>query len=134
MLRLSHPVLIRLAAVFIALQALWSSMATTAYAAGFDAAKYMCGQVMMLDAEARQQIAELAALTGLEDPQPLPVYDPSDCVACALGQVFALNSEPPLVVSGSPVLRAVRPLRIDQASPRQPVGPPVGLRAPPFTN
>ena len=133
MLRLSHPVLVRLAAVFIAMQALWSSMATTAYAAGFDAAKYMCGQVA-LDAEARAAIAELVSLTGLEDPQPLPVYDPSECVACALGQVFALNSAPPALVMAAPEASGPEPLRIDQASPRQPVGPPVGLRAPPLQN
>ena len=134
MSRALHPVLIRLSAIFIALQALWSPMATTAYAAGFDAAKYMCGQAMMLDAEAREQIAELAALTGLEDPQPLPVYDPSDCVACALGQVFALSNDAPTVVLLARGPAQPQPMRIDRASPRQPVGPPVGLRAPPLSN
>ena len=133
MFRASHPVLIRLAAVLIALQALWSSAATTAYAAGFDAAKYMCGQVVR-DAEARAAIAELAALTGLEDPKPAPDHDGSDCVACMLGHAVALTGDVSALVV-RPILAAdPRPLRIDQASPRQPAGPPVGLRAPPLTN
>ena len=132
MLRCFHPVLIRVAAALVVLQALWSPLATTAYAAGFDAAKYMCGQVA-LDAAARAQIAELAALTGLEEPQPLSQYDTSECVACALGQAAVLQD------LSSPVIATVRKanahaLRIDQASPRQPAGPPVGLRAPPFQN
>ncbi len=134
MFRASHPVLIRFAAVLIALQALWSSAATTAYAAGFDAAKYMCGQVRVLDAKARQQIAELAALTGLEDPQPAPDHDASDCVACMLGQAVALTVDIPVLTLVPPVSADPQPLRIDQASPRQPAGPPVGLRAPPLTN
>lgn len=133
MLRLSHPVLIRLAAVLIALQALWSSMATTAYAAGFDAAKYMCGQVVR-DAQARAAIAELVAHTGLEDPQPAPDHDPSDCVACLFGQAVSLSAEAPALAAARAVSAEPRSIRIDQASPRQPAGPPVGLRAPPHTN
>ena len=133
MFRLSHPVLIRFAAVLVALQALWSSAASTAYAAGFDAAKYMCGQVVR-DAEARAAIAELAALTGLEDPQPAPDHDASDCVACMLGHAVALASDVPALAVHLGAGPDPRPLRIDQASPRQPAGPPVGLRAPPLTN
>ncbi|WP_306017074.1 hypothetical protein [Oceanicaulis sp. MMSF_3324] len=133
MLRCFHPVLIRVAAALVVLQALWSPLATTAYAAGFDAAQYMCGQVA-LDAAARAQIAELVALTGLEEPQPLSQYDASECVACALGQAAVLQD------IAKPIIGVVRKtanahaLRIDQASPRQPAGPPVGLRAPPFQN
>ena len=133
MFRASHPVLIRLAAVLIALQALWSPAATTAYAPGFDAAKYMCGQVVR-DAEARAAIAELAALTGLEDPQPAPDHEASDCVACMLGQAVALADDVQALTLVPPVSADPRPLRIDRASPRQPAGPPVGLRAPPLTN
>ena len=133
MFRVSHPVLIRLAAVLIALQALWSSAATTAYAAGFDAAKYLCGELVR-DAEARAAIAELAALTGLEDPQPASDHDASDCVACMLGHAVALNAEAPVLAVAPSLTAEPRPLRIDQASPRQPAGPPVGLRAPPLTN
>ena len=133
MLHCFHPVLIRVAAALVVLQALWSPLAMTAYAAGFDAAKYMCGQVA-LDAADRAQIAELAALTGLEEPQPLSQYDTSECVACALGQAAVLQD------LSSPVIATLRKaanahaLRIDQANPRQPAGPPVGLRAPPFQN
>lgn len=133
MVRLSHPVLIRLAAVLIAFQALWSSAASTAYAAGFDAAKYLCGEVVR-DAEARAAIAELAALTGLEDPLPAPDHDASECVACMLGHALALNAEAPVLALVPAVTAETRPLRVDQASPRQPAGPPVGLRAPPLTN
>lgn len=133
MFRLSHPVLIRLAAVFIALQALWSSAATTAYAAGFDAAKYMCGQVVR-DAEARAAIAELMVLTGLEDPEPASEHDVSDCVACMLGKAVALAAKAPVLAVSPAISVESRTLRIDQASRRQPAGPPVGLRAPPLSN
>lgn len=133
MLRLSHPVLIRLAAVFIALQALWSSAATTAYAAGFDAAKYMCSQVLR-DAQAQAAIAELVALAGLEDPQPAPEHDGSECVACMLGHAVALDCGGPVLAIASNVSAEPQRVRVDRASPRQPAGPPVGLRAPPFTN
>ena len=133
MSRLSDPVLIRLAAVFIALQALWSSAASTAYAAGFDAAKYMCGEVVR-DAEARAAIAELAVLAGLEDPEPASDHDGTDCVACMLGHAIALNADAPVLADSPAVSSETRPLRIDQASPRQPAGPPVGLRAPPLKN
>ena len=134
MFRASHPVLCRIAAAFIALQALWSSMAATAYAAGFDEAKYLCGTLAMeLDAEARAQIAELVALTGLEEPQDHPSgFEPYDCVACALGHVAALVADAPRLAHRTPIQSGPAFLRVDQASPRTPTGPPVGLRAPPF--
>lgn len=134
MFRASHPILIRIAAAFIALQALWSSMAATAYAAGFDEAKYLCGTLAMeLDAEARAQIAELVALTGLEEPHDRQSgFDPSDCVACTLGHVAALNADAPRLIDWAPTRVEPTVLRVDQASPRTPTGPPVGLRAPPF--
>lgn len=132
MFRASHPVLCRIAAALIALQTLWSSMAATAYAAGFDEAKYLCG-TLALDAEARAQIAELVALTGLEEPQDHPSgFEPSDCVACALGQGVVLVADAPHLAQMTPIQVGSAFGRVDQASPRTPTGPPVGLRAPPF--
>jgi hypothetical protein len=134
MFRMSHPVLSRIAAAFIALQALWSSMAATAYAAGFDDAKYLCGTLSMdLDAQARAQIAELVALTGLEEPQERPAgFEPSDCVACTLGQGAALVADALVLMDRTPIQVALNVRRVDQAGSRTPTGPPVGLRAPPF--
>lgn len=134
MFRASHPVLRQIAAAFIALQALWSSMAATAYAAGFDEAKYLCGTLAReLDAEARAQIAELVALTGLEESHDRqPGFDPSDCVACTLGHSVALVVDTPRLIDWMPTQVEPTVLRVDQASPPSPTGPPVGLRAPPF--
>lgn len=131
MSRSSHPLLIRFAAALIALQALWSGLAATAYAAGIDDAKYLCATVA-LDAEARAQIADLMKATGLDQADERePVYDPGDCPACSLSKPVVLANADP-VMSQARVQRGVRAhKRVDQVSPRQPAGPPVGLRAPP---
>jgi len=132
MSRFLSPFLIRIAAAFIALQALWSGIATTAYAAGFDQAKYLCATVA-LDAQARAEIAELMALTGLDQADERePVYDPTECPVCGLGKasVLAGLTATPLPADVYQAAPSVR--RLDQLSPRWPVGPPVGLRAPPF--
>lgn len=126
-----RPLLIRLAAALVALQALWSGLAGAAYAAGIDEAKYLCNAIA-LDARARAEIAELLAATGLEDDRSQPVLDAPDCPACALGHAAALSASAVLQPLDRALARVATPLRIDQAGPRQTTGPPVGLRAPPF--
>lgn len=124
----SHPLSL-IAAALVALQALWSGLAATAYAAGVDEARYLCANVA-LNAEARAHLAELAELLGEEAPDP--VYDPDDCPECALAKPALLAS---LVVAPERSIDlqyAKSPRRTERASPRQTTGPPVGLRAPPI--
>ena len=119
-----------LAAALVALQALWSGLAATAYAAGVDEARFMCAQ-LALPAEARQQIAELAALMGEEPANETPV-EPVDCAACALGKAPSLAALQYLPGGVSITTHRSAPALVAETpSGRQPTGPPVGLRAPP---
>ena len=77
-----------LAAALVALQALWSGLAATAYAARVDEARFMCAE-LALPAEAYAQFAELAALVDGEEA-PDPAFDAQDCPSCVLGKTPAL--------------------------------------------
>lgn len=126
----SRRILTLLVAVLVAVQALWSGLGATAYAAGIDEARFMCAKIA-LPVEARAQLAELAALI---DGEPAPVFDSPDCPSCAFAKAQAL----PALMAASPgeAVSLVRPALLPALvlwSPRQPTGPPVGLRAPPIS-
>jgi len=126
----SRRFLTPLAAALVALQALWSGLAATAYAVGVDEARFMCAQ-LTLPAEARAQLAELAALVGA-DETPDPAFDASDCPSCALAKTPALAAS--LVSAPGELLRSTRRESSPSAAAigsRRTTGPPVGLRAPP---
>lgn len=128
----SRRFLTPLAAALAALQALWSGLAATAYAAGVDEARFICAQ-LTLPAEARAQLAELAALVDGEEA-PEPAFDINDCPSCALGQTPALVvtlAAGPGEVLGAPA--RLGPPAADRFGPRQTTGPPVGRRAPPIS-
>ncbi len=119
------------AAALVAMQALWSGLAATAYAAGVDEARFLCAQ-LTLPAEARAQIAELAALAG-EDPVHDTPVEPVDCAACALGQAPALAAQLVLAERTALATGLSEPMVVGALTARQPTGPPVGLRAPPVS-
>lgn len=123
-------ILTPLAAALVAMQALWSGLAATAYAAGVDEARFLCAQ-LALPAEARAQIAELAALMDDEPANEAPV-ETVDCAACSLGKAPAIAAD--LVSARAPSIAKTPPARISAAkllATHPPTGPPVGLRAPP---
>ncbi len=128
----TRRILTSLAAALVALQALWSGIAATAYAAGVDEARFMCAQ-LALPAEARAQLAELAALVdGHEAPDP--AFDLNECPSCSLAKTPALAAT--VVAAPGEMLRSSHRqigLFADAVGHRQTTGPPVGLRAPPVS-
>lgn len=128
----SRRFLTPLAAALVALQALWSGLAATAYAAGVDEARFMCAQ-LALPAEARAQLAELAALVDGDAPTQ-PAVDLNDCPSCALAKTPALAAT--VVAAPGELRRSARHQTgrfADAVGHRQTTGPPVGLRAPPMS-
>jgi hypothetical protein len=81
--------------------------------------------------EALAALAELLDGVGHE-PAPAHNEQADHCPACALAKAIAL----PDIAAARPILTsfhiAQSAARIDRVSPRQTVGPPVGLRAPPL--
>ncbi|XBQ17674.1 MAG: hypothetical protein ABL308_07270 [Oceanicaulis sp.] len=125
-----RSVLIRVAAAFVALQALWSGFAATALAAGVDEARYFCG-VLTPSAEARAAMAELIELAGLEDPAAETAFTPDDCPACTFAALPPC--EPCTPFRPAFTLSAASATQAGVLTVRQIRGPPVGLRAPPFS-
>lgn len=121
-----------LAAALVALQALWSGLAATAYAARVDEARFMCAE-LALPAEAYAQFAELAALVDGEEA-PDPAFDAQDCPSCVLGKTPALAAV--VIAAPGDVLNSQSrrfAASADAIGYRQTTGPPVGLRAPPVS-
>jgi hypothetical protein len=128
----SRRFLTPLAAALVALQALWSGLAATAYAAGVDEARFMCAE-LALPAEAQAQLAELASLVD-GDEAPDPAFDAQDCPSCALGQTPALAAG--VIAAPGDVFRSETrqaSFSADALGARETTGPPVGLRAPPVS-
>jgi hypothetical protein len=128
----SRHILTPLAAALVALQALWSGIAATAYAAGVDEARFMCAQ-LALPAEARAQLAELAALIDGDEPAE-PSFELNECPSCALAKTPALAA----MVAAAPGEGLLAQSRHFTTAPdavghRLTTGPPVGLRAPPVS-
>ena len=123
--------ILRQFAIFlIVLQALWSGVAAVGVAAGFDEARFLCSTLSPSPA-AREQMRELAALAGLSDHEPEPVYDPLDCAACSLVAVTVEAPQASLAARFGAPDRVV--ITTADPSVRTVRGPPVGLRAPPIS-